>query len=122
MANILLLDNVDSFTYNLVDQLRASGHHVVIYRNTVNAAHVLSVLNQLDDAILVLSPGPGKPSDAGCMPEVLKSVIGTIPVIGICLGLKPSLKLMVERFPLRVKFYMAKHQWQPTMNKLCLQA
>ncbi|QLR03322.1 gamma-glutamyl-gamma-aminobutyrate hydrolase family protein [Providencia rettgeri] len=86
MANILLLDNVDSFTYNLVDQLRSGGHHVVIYRNTVNAAHVLSVLNQLDDAILVLSPGPGKPSDAGCMPEVLKSVIGTIPVIGICLG------------------------------------
>ena len=86
MANILLLDNVDSFTYNLVDQLRAGGHHVVIYRNTVNAAHVLSVLNQLDDAILVLSPGPGKPSDAGCKPEVRKSVIGTIPVIGICLG------------------------------------
>lgn len=86
MANILLLDNVDSFTYNLVDQLRASGHHVVIYRNTVNAAHILSVLEKLEDAILVLSPGPGKPSEAGCMPDVLKSVIGKIPVIGICLG------------------------------------
>lgn len=86
MANILILDNVDSFTYNLVDQLRASGHQVVIYRNTVSAEHVLSVLTQLNDPILVLSPGPGKPSEAGCMPEVLKSALGKIPVIGICLG------------------------------------
>ncbi|MTC59080.1 anthranilate synthase component II [Providencia rustigianii] len=86
MANILLLDNVDSFTYNLVDQLRASGHQVVIYRNTVCAEHILTVLKALENPILVLSPGPGKPSEAGCMPEVLHKVKGTIPVIGICLG------------------------------------
>ncbi|EPL6452935.1 MULTISPECIES: gamma-glutamyl-gamma-aminobutyrate hydrolase family protein [Providencia] len=86
MANILLLDNVDSFTYNLVDQLRASGHQVVIYRNTVSSEHILSVLNQMSSPILVLSPGPGKPSEAGSMPDVLKQVIGKIPVIGICLG------------------------------------
>lgn len=48
MANILLLDNVDSFTYNLVDQLRSGGHQVVIYRNTVSASHILSVLNNMD--------------------------------------------------------------------------
>lgn len=86
MANILLLDNVDSFTYNLVDQLRSGGHHVVIYRNTVSAERILSVLNDMESPLLVLSPGPGKPSDAGSMPEVLKHVIGKIPVIGICLG------------------------------------
>lgn len=86
MANILLLDNVDSFTYNLVDQLRTSGHHVVIYRNTVPAEHILSVLKTLESPILVLSPGPGKPSEAGSMPEVLSKVIGKTPVIGICLG------------------------------------
>ncbi len=86
MANILLLDNVDSFTYNLVDQLRSGGHHVVIYRNTVAAEHILSVLNTMESPILVLSPGPGKPSEAGSMPEVLKQVKGKIPVIGICLG------------------------------------
>lgn len=86
MANILLLDNVDSFTYNLVDQLRAGGHNVVIYRNTVNVEHILSVLNQMISPILVLSPGPGKPSEAGSMPEVLMRVKGKIPVIGICLG------------------------------------
>lgn len=86
MANILLLDNVDSFTYNLVDQLRTGGHNVVIYRNTVNVEHILSVLNQMISPILVLSPGPGKPSEAGSMPEVLMRVKGKIPVIGICLG------------------------------------
>lgn len=74
MANILLLDNVDSFTYNLVDQLRAGGHQVVIYRNTVSAEHILSVLNQMVSPILVLSPGPGKPSEAGSMPEILMRV------------------------------------------------
>lgn len=86
MANILLLDNVDSFTYNLVDQLRSSGHHVIIYRNTVSAEHILSVLDLMVSPILVLSPGPGTPSEAGSMPEVLRQVIGKIPVIGICLG------------------------------------
>lgn len=86
MANILLLDNVDSFTYNLVDQLRAGGHQVVIYRNTVSAEHILSVLNQMVSPILVLSPGPGKPSEAGSMPEILMRVKGKISVIGICLG------------------------------------
>lgn len=86
MANILLLDNVDSFTYNLVDQLRSGDHNVVIYRNTVNHAHLLSVINNMESPLLVLSPGPGKPSDAGSMPALLKSVIGKIPVIGICLG------------------------------------
>lgn len=86
MANILLLDNVDSFTYNLVDQLRSGGHNVVIYRNTVSATHILAVLNNMESPLLVLSPGPGKPSDAGSMPEVLNQVISKIPVIGICLG------------------------------------
>ncbi|AYA40140.1 glutamine amidotransferase [Xenorhabdus nematophila] len=86
MANILLLDNVDSFTYNLVDQLRANGHQVVIYRNTVPVNIIIAELNKMESPLLMLSPGPGKPSDAGCMPELIKHVMGKIPVIGICLG------------------------------------
>ncbi|MBC8943763.1 MULTISPECIES: glutamine amidotransferase-related protein [Xenorhabdus] len=86
MANILLLDNVDSFTYNLVDQLRASGHQVVIYRNTVSTETIIAQLGKMDSPLLMLSPGPGKPSEAGCMPQLLRQVIGQIPVIGICLG------------------------------------
>ena len=82
MADILLLDNVDSFTYNLADQFRAQGHQVVIYRNRVPAEVILSALETMKNPVLVLSPGPGKPADAGCQPEVLSRVRGRYPVIG----------------------------------------
>lgn len=86
MANILLLDNIDSFTYNLVDQLRVLGHTVTIYRNTLPKAIIEHQLKMMSQPVLMLSPGPGKPADAGCMPALLPSVLGQIPVIGICLG------------------------------------
>ncbi|GAA0333690.1 aminodeoxychorismate/anthranilate synthase component II [Morganella psychrotolerans] len=86
MADILLLDNVDSFTYNLVDQFRAQGHRVVIYRNRVPAEVILTALEEMHNPVLVLSPGPGKPADAGCQPQVLRAVTGRYPIIGICLG------------------------------------
>ena len=86
MADILLLDNVDSFTYNLVDQLRASGHQVVIYRNQIAAEVIIARLQQMKQPILMLSPGPGTPADAGCMPELLQRLRGQMPIIGICLG------------------------------------
>ncbi|MGL5387860.1 MAG: glutamine amidotransferase-related protein [Serratia sp. (in: enterobacteria)] len=86
MADILLLDNVDSFTYNLVDQLRASGHQVVIYRNQIAAEIIIARLQQMEQPVLMLSPGPGTPADAGCMPELLQRLRGQLPIIGICLG------------------------------------
>lgn len=86
MADILLLDNVDSFTYNLVDQLRASGHRVVVYRNQIAADTIIERLQQMEQPVLVLSPGPGTPADAGCMPELLQRLRGQMPIIGICLG------------------------------------
>jgi anthranilate synthase component 2 len=87
--NLDLIDNVDSFTYNLVDEIRNLGLKMTIYRNTVDAQTVLNKLNEYKEdgpTILMLSPGPGAPSDAGCMPELLKQVKGKFPVIGICLG------------------------------------
>lgn len=86
MADILLLDNVDSFTYNLVDQLRASGHQVVIYRNQIAADLIIERLQHMEQPVLMLSPGPGTPSEAGCMPELLQRLRGQMPIIGICLG------------------------------------
>jgi len=86
MADILLIDNVDSFTYNLVDQLRASGHNVVIYRNQIPADIIVEKLSLLENPVLLLSPGPGTPSQAGCMPELLQRLRGQLPIIGICLG------------------------------------
>ncbi|TBM21229.1 anthranilate synthase component II [Hafnia paralvei] len=86
MADILLLDNIDSFTYNLVDQLRASGHRVVIYRNQIPAEVIINKLAEMENPVLMLSPGPGTPSEAGCMPELLNKLRGKLPIIGICLG------------------------------------
>lgn len=86
MADILLLDNIDSFTYNLVDQLRSFGHNVVIFRNSVPAETLIARLQQMENPVLMLSPGPGAPADAGCMPALLQALRGQLPIIGICLG------------------------------------
>ena len=85
-AHLVLIDNFDSFTYNLVDQFRALGHPVTVYRNTLPCEEIEKKIASLDQAILVLSPGPGAPADAGCMPELILKLKGKIPIIGICLG------------------------------------
>lgn len=86
MANILLLDNIDSFTYNIVDQLRKLKHKVLIYRNTISYKIILEYLNRIINPILILSPGPGTPKKAGCMLKLISNIRGKIPIIGICLG------------------------------------
>lgn len=86
---IYLLDNFDSFTYNLVDMFRASGIAVKIYRNSIDENLIFAEMKKSAEnsqPVLVLSPGPGTPSDAGCMLRLLKLVRGVFPVIGICLG------------------------------------
>ncbi|CAL4324409.1 Anthranilate synthase component 2 [Buchnera aphidicola (Panaphis juglandis)] len=84
--DIVLLDNFDSFTYNIVDQLRISGNNVIIYRNKISLNTILLKLSNFKKPVLLLSPGPGKPKNAGCMLDLLSHVVGKIPVIGICLG------------------------------------
>ncbi|QOI11030.1 gamma-glutamyl-gamma-aminobutyrate hydrolase family protein [Blochmannia endosymbiont of Colobopsis nipponica] len=86
MANILLLNNLDSFAYNLVDQLRINKHKVLIYLNQLPVRIIIEALHKLDKPVLILSPGPGLPKNAGCMPQLLKELHGKIPIIGICLG------------------------------------
>ncbi|WED27956.1 aminodeoxychorismate/anthranilate synthase component II [Vibrio sp. DW001] len=86
MANLVFIDNFDSFTYNLVDQFRSLGHHVTIYRNNIAATTIEIAVAQLDNPVIILSPGPGAPSDAGSMPELLQLMKGKVPIIGICLG------------------------------------
>lgn len=86
MANILFIDNFDSFTYNLVDQFRTLGHEVTIYRNSLSAKTIEQAIQQLENPVVVLSPGPGAPSKAGCMPELIQRLKGKVPMIGICLG------------------------------------
>ncbi|WP_391087282.1 gamma-glutamyl-gamma-aminobutyrate hydrolase family protein [Vibrio sp. NH-UV-68] len=86
MANIIFIDNFDSFTYNLVDQFRSLGHQVTIYRNNIAAQKIITAVTELDNPVVLLSPGPGAPSDAGSMPEVIQLLRGKVPMIGICLG------------------------------------
>ncbi len=86
MANIIFIDNFDSFTYNLVDQFRSLGHDVTIYRNHIAAAQIEQAVLELDNPVVLLSPGPGAPADAGCMPELIQRLKGKVPMIGICLG------------------------------------
>ncbi|MFQ2124546.1 aminodeoxychorismate/anthranilate synthase component II [Aeromonas jandaei] len=87
MTNIFLLDNFDSFTYNLVDQFRALGYPVRIYRNNLPASRIMSEIAACEgDAVLVLSPGPGAPHEAGCLIDLIKLARGQVPILGICLG------------------------------------
>lgn len=79
---ILLIDNRDSFTYNLVDYCRRLGAEVVVYRNTTP----LEVLDQLEFDLLLLSPGPSVPGKAGNLLGILAHFIEKKPVLGICLG------------------------------------
>lgn len=86
MSNIILIDNIDSFTYNLVDQLRSNNHKVIIYRNKLPISIILKKIFSMKNPILMISPGPGAPSHAGCVPNLIKKLKGIIPIIGICLG------------------------------------
>lgn len=82
-ARILLIDNYDSFTYNLVQAFSAFGAEVLIYRNDmldVPAAQMLKPSH------LVISPGPGKPDNAGISMAMIDAFATEIPVLGVCLG------------------------------------
>lgn len=108
MADILLLDNIDSFTWNLADQLRTNGHNVVIYRNHIPAQTLIDRLATMKNPVLMLSPGPGVPSEAGCMPELLTRLRGKLPIIGICLGHQAIVEASAVMSVRREKSCMAK--------------
>lgn len=86
MGNIILLNNIDSFTYNLVDQLRISKHQVLVFTNQLPISIIIKAIIKIINPILMLSPGPGSPENAGCMMDLIKKFRGQIPIIGICLG------------------------------------
>ena len=90
MSKIFFIDNQDSFTYNLVEELKALGFEVEVYRNTVAPDYVLTAIEEADiqgqSPLLFLSPGPGKPSESECMTSLLASCTGRFPIIGVCLG------------------------------------
>lgn len=80
---ILMIDNYDSFTYNLVHYLQELGAQVSVYFN--DKIH-LSDIAQLKPQHIILSPGPGRPEHAGIMLDLIKQFAGKIPILGVCLG------------------------------------
>ncbi|WP_303817787.1 aminodeoxychorismate/anthranilate synthase component II [Actinobacillus minor] len=86
MANILFVDNFDSFTYNLVDQFRELGHQVTIFRNDYPLQDFLAKAQNTEDCLVALSPGPGNPAEAGNLLAIIQQLKGKVPMIGICLG------------------------------------
>ena len=80
---ILMIDNYDSFTYNLVQYLREMTADVAVYRND---ALTVAQAEALAPRALVISPGPGRPEDAGISCDLIRACAGRIPILGVCLG------------------------------------
>ena len=80
---ILVIDNYDSFTYNLVQYLGELGGDIVVKRND---AISIEGIRKLAPERIVISPGPGDPTDAGISIEAVKQFGGSIPILGVCLG------------------------------------
>jgi anthranilate synthase component 2/para-aminobenzoate synthetase component 2 len=80
---LLLVDNYDSFTYNLVQAFMVLGAEVLVHRND---AITVEEAQGLEPTHLCISPGPGTPRDAGVSMDMIRAFAGEIPVLGVCLG------------------------------------
>jgi anthranilate synthase/aminodeoxychorismate synthase-like glutamine amidotransferase len=80
---IIMIDNYDSFTYNLVQYIRQIGEDVTVFRND---AVTLKEISDLKPLAIIISPGPGLPEAAGICLDVVKNFSGKIPILGVCLG------------------------------------
>ena len=83
MFKILMIDNFDSFTYNLVQGFRTHGAEVIVFRNN---AISIEQAQALGPTHLVISPGPGRPKDAGVSMHLIQEFASKIPILGVCLG------------------------------------
>lgn len=124
--HLVLIDNQDSFTYNLVDELRVMGAELTVFRNTVATEKVMARLleyREKGQTLLMLSPGPGTPSEAGNMPDIILQAKGNYPVLGICLGhqaIVESYNGKVARAPyvMHGKSSMMEHDFAPLFKQL----
>ncbi|MCZ6918592.1 MAG: aminodeoxychorismate/anthranilate synthase component II [Gemmatimonadetes bacterium] len=83
IKRVLLVDNYDSFTYNLVQALAVQGAEVSVHRHDAITPEDATAIAPTH---LMISPGPGRPEDAGVSVEMVKAMMGRIPVLGVCLG------------------------------------
>jgi anthranilate synthase component 2 len=80
---ILMIDNYDSFTYNLVQYFGELNADMKVFRND---ALTLSQIHDMKPQKIVISPGPGRPEDAGISVEIIQKLTGKVPILGVCLG------------------------------------
>jgi anthranilate synthase/aminodeoxychorismate synthase-like glutamine amidotransferase len=83
VPRLLLIDNYDSFTYNLVQAFLVLGAEVDVYRND---ALSIAEAQRMHHTHLVISPGPGRPEDAGISMQLIEAFAGRVPIFGVCLG------------------------------------
>ncbi len=87
---VLVIDNYDSFTYNLVQYLGELGAETEVIRNDAFTKEecIDRILNEIKPTHILISPGPGKPKDSGISIEIIKNLAGKIPIFGVCLGMQ----------------------------------
>jgi anthranilate synthase/phosphoribosyltransferase len=82
MTDIVIIDNFDSFVYNLYQYVGELGADVIVERNTVSIAEI----KKINPKKIIISPGPGRPRDAGISVELVKRFSARLPILGVCLG------------------------------------
>ena len=91
---ILLIDNYDSFSYNLYQLAASVEADIKVIRND---GYTVEEIEKMGPAALILSPGPGRPSEAGICEEAIKRFAGRIPILGVCLGHQAICEVLEER-------------------------
>lgn len=85
--NVLLIDNYDSFTFNLAEEFESRNCQVEVWRNNVSAERALQIIGEREGPkLIVISPGPGTPAEAGSSIELVQKSEGKVPIFGVCLG------------------------------------
>ncbi len=85
--SVLCIDNFDSFVFNLVDEFEKRGCNVTVWRNDTPLEKLLDLVAEFHTpGLVLLSPGPGTPTDAGCCVPLIQQVRATVPIFGVCLG------------------------------------
>ena len=86
MTSVLLIDHMDSFVYNLKDELEMQGAHVAVYRSTWETSAAMAYIAREKPDAIVLSPGPGAPREARLYHDLLTHAPHDLPMLGVCLG------------------------------------
>jgi len=86
ITRVVMIDNQDSFTFNLVDELKLQNCQLRIFQNYVKVEVIEALFDAGEIDMLLLSPGPGNPESAGCCLELVERLMGKVVIAGICLG------------------------------------